>query len=337
MEIQTDSGEEMKKQWIVLVFVLVQVLGGSLWAAAGTQQNTAESPAGTGGQKGIQDVQQGVETVWNTACSFLATNGLQMLINIVAAALIFFIGRWVAGVLSNLVEKGLIRARLDATLGKFVRHLVYFLMLIFVVIAALNRLGVQTASFIAAIGAAGLAVGLALQGSLSNFAAGILLIIFKPFKVGDFVEIGGVKGTVQEIQIFNTVLHSPDNIRIVLPNAQVTNGNILNYSANDKRRVDLTVGVSYDDDLSKVKQFLLSVLLADNRILRTPEPVVAVSEMADSSVNLVVRPWVKSDDYWPVYFDLTEKIKVGLKANGFTVPFPQYDLHLHNAPASPKS
>jgi small conductance mechanosensitive channel len=314
----------------------LQVLGVGLWAADQTQQNTVESPAVTGGQKKIQDVQQGVEMIWNTACTFLATNGLQMLINIVAAALIFFIGRWVAGIVSNLVEKGLIRARLDATLSKFVRHLVYFLMLIFVAIAALNRLGVQTASFIAAIGAAGLAVGLALQGSLSNFAAGILLIIFKPFKVGDFVEMGGAKGTVQEIQIFNTVLHSPDNIRIVLPNAQVTSGNILNYSANDKRRVDLVFSVSYDDDLSKVKQFLLGVVLADNRILRTPEPVVAVLELADSSVDLVVRPWVKSDDYWAVYFDLTEKIKVGLETHGFTVPFPQYDLHLHNASALPK-
>jgi small conductance mechanosensitive channel len=288
-------------------------------------------------QSGIHNVQQSMETIWSTVCNFLATKGLETLSNIVAAALIFFIGRWVARIVSNLAEKCLISARMDVTLSKFIRNLVYFLMLIFVTIASLTRLEVPTASFVAAIGAAGLAVGLALQGSLSNFAAGILLIIFKPFHVGDFVEIGGAKGTVQEIQIFNTVLHSIDNIRIVIPNAQVTNGNILNYSANDKRRVDLTVSVSYDDDLSKVKQFLLSVLLADNRILRTPEPVVAVSEMADSSVNLVVRPWVKSDDYWSVYFDLTEKIKIGLEANGFTVPFPQYDLHLHNAPASPKS
>jgi small conductance mechanosensitive channel len=337
MEIQVYSGEQWMKRWIVLVFVMAQVLGGSLWAAAQAEQNAAASPAANGGQKGVQEVQQGVEVVWATTCNFLATNGLQMLINIVAAALIFFIGRWVARILSNLVETGLIRARLDATLGKFVRHLVYFLMLIFVVIAALNRLGVQTASFIAAIGAAGLAVGLALQGSLSNFAAGILLIIFKPFKVGDFVEIGGAKGTVQEIQIFNTVLHSPDNVRVVLPNAQVTNGNILNYSANDKRRVDLVISVSYDDDLSKVKQFLMSVLLSDSRILRTPDPMVAVSEMADSSVDLVVRSWVKNEDYWSVYFDLTEKIKTGLETSGFSVPFPQYDLHLHNAPAAPKS
>jgi small conductance mechanosensitive channel len=337
MEIQVYSGDELMKRWIVLVFVVMQILGGSLWAAAQTQQNTAESSAVTSGQKRIQDVQQGVEMVWNTACNFLATKGLETLTNIIAAALIFFIGRWLAGLLSNLVEKGLVRARLDVTLSKFVRHLVYFLMLIFVVIAALTRLEVPTASFVAAIGAAGLAVGLALQGSLSNFAAGILLIIFKPFKVGDSVEIGGAKGAVQEIQIFNTVLHSPDNVRIVLPNAQVTSGNILNYSANDKRRVDLTVGVSYDDDLSKVKQVLLSVILADKRILRTPEPLVAVSELADSSVDLVVRPWVKSEDYWPVFYDLNEKIKVELEANGFTMPYPQYDLHLHNVPADPKS
>ncbi|MBM4102502.1 MAG: mechanosensitive ion channel [Planctomycetes bacterium] len=263
-----------------------------------------------------------------TVREFLATNGLQLLINVTMAAIIFFVGRWIAKILSDLIEKALHHARMDATLGKFIRNLTYFAMLAFVAIAALSRLGVQTTSAVAAIGAAGLAVGLALQGSLSNFAAGVLLIIFKPFKVGDFVETAGAKGTVQEIQIFNTVLHSPDNVRIVIPNAQVTGSNIINYTANDKRRVDLVIGVSYGDDLSKVKQVILSVLLADSRVLRSPEPAVAVSALAESSVNLVVRPWVKSEDYWPVYFDLTEKIKVELEANGITIPFPQRDIHI---------
>jgi small conductance mechanosensitive channel len=287
-------------------------------------------------QNKIQDVGQSMETVWNTVYSYLATNGLQMLMNIIAAAIIFFIGRWVAMIVSNLAEKTLTRTHMDATLSKFIRHLLYFLIMIFVTVAALTRLGVEMTSFIAAIGAAGLAVGLALQGSLSNFAAGVLLIIFKPFKVGDFVEIGGAKGTVQEIQIFNTVMHSADNVRIVIPNAHVTGGQILNYTANDKRRVDLVVGVSYSDDLSKVKQVILSVLLADSRVLRSPEPAVAVCELANSSVNIAVRPWVKSEDYWPVYYDLTEKIKIAMDANGITMPFQQYDLHLHNEPTSLK-
>jgi len=278
-------------------------------------------------QSGIQ-LPQSVDALWMTVREFLATNGLQLLINVTMAAIIFFVGRWIAKILSDLIEKALHHARMDATLGKFIRNLTYFAMLAFVAIAALSRLGVQTTSAVAAIGAAGLAVGLALQGSLSNFAAGVLLIIFKPFKVGDFVETAGAKGTVQEIQIFNTVLHSPDNVRIVIPNAQVTGSNIINYTANDKRRVDLVIGVSYGDDLSKVKQVILSVLLADSRVLRSPEPAVAVSALAESSVNLVVRPWVKSEDYWPVYFDLTEKIKVELEANGITIPFPQRDIHI---------
>jgi small conductance mechanosensitive channel len=278
-------------------------------------------------QSGIQ-IPQSVDALWNTVREFLATNGLQLLINVTMAAVIFFVGRWIAKILSDLLEKGLHHARMDATLGKFIRNLAYFAMLAFVTIAALNRLGVQTASAVAAIGAAGLAVGLALQGSLSNFAAGVLLIIFKPFKVGDFVEIAGAKGIVQEIQIFNTVLHSLDNVHIVIPNAHVTGGNILNYTANDKRRVDLVIGVSYGDDLSKVKRVILSVLLADGRVLRNPEPMVAVLELAESSVNIAARPWIKSEDYWPVYFDLTEKIKVELEANGITIPFPQRDIHV---------
>jgi small conductance mechanosensitive channel len=278
-------------------------------------------------QTGIQ-IPQSVDALWSTVREFLATKGLEALTNIVVAVLVFFIGRWVAKTLSDMLEKGLHHARMDATLGKFIRNLAYFAMLAFVVIAALGSLGVPNASFVATVGAAGLAIGLALQGSLSNFAAGMLLIIFKPFKVGDFVEIGGAKGTVQEIQIFNTVMHSIDNVRIVIPNAHVTGGQILNYTANDKRRVDLVIGVSYGDDLSKVKQVILSVLLADSRVLRNPEPAVLVSELAASSVNLVVRPWVKTEDYWPVYFDLTEKIKVELDANGISIPFPQHDIHI---------
>ncbi|HML76008.1 MAG TPA: mechanosensitive ion channel, partial [Anaerohalosphaeraceae bacterium] len=199
---------------------------------------------------------------------------------------------------------------------------------VFVAIAALSRLGVETTSLVAVIGAAGLAVGLALQGSLSNFAAGVLLIIFKPFRVGDFVEVAGAKGMVQEIQIFTTVLHSPDNVRIIIPNSQVTGANIINYTANDRRRVDLVIGISYGDDIAKAKQVITSVLLSDKRVMRDPAPVVAVLGLGDSSVNIAVRPWVKADDYWPTYFDLTENIKVSLEQNGLTIPFPQRDIHI---------
>jgi small conductance mechanosensitive channel len=226
------------------------------------------------------------------------------------------------------------KAKVDPTLSKFVKNLTYSLLLVFVVIAALGRLGVQTGSFIAIIGAAGLAVGLALQGSLSNFAAGVLMIIFKPFRVGDFIEAGGAMGTVKEIQIFNTILNTPDNKRVIVPNAQVTGGNIVNYSVNGTRRVDLVVGVSYDDDLKKAGQVIESVLKADNRVLADPAYTVAVSELADSSVNFVVRPWVNGSDYWDVYFDLTEKIKVSLEENGLSIPFPQRDVHMISAPAS---
>ena len=190
----------------------------------------------------------------------------------------------------------------------------------------MDRVGIKLTAAIAVLGAAALAVAFALQGSLSNFAAGILMVIFKPFKVGDFVTVAGVQGTVQEIQILNTVLNSPDNVRIIVPNAQVTGGTISNFTANATRRIDLTIGVSYDDDIKKAKQVIEGVLAADARILKTPAPMVAVSELADSSVNFVVRPWVKSADYWDVYFDTTAKLKTALESNGLTIPFPQQDV-----------
>ncbi|MBN2513882.1 MAG: mechanosensitive ion channel [Sedimentisphaerales bacterium] len=268
------------------------------------------------------------QKIWDTISHYLATQGMDLLFRLITAALIFYVGRWLARVLTNLLENVLNRAKVDPTLSKFVRNLLYFGLLVFVAIAALSRLGVETTSLVAVIGAAGLAVGLALQGSLSNFAAGVLLIIFKPFRVGDFVEAAGASGTVQEIQIFNTVLHSPDNVRIIIPNSQVTGANIINYTANDKRRVDLVIGISYEDDIGKAKQVITSVLLSDRRVLRDPEPIVAVLGLADSSVNIAVRPWVKVDDYWPTYFDLMENIKVSLEQNGLSIPFPQQDIHI---------
>jgi small conductance mechanosensitive channel len=309
----------MKKLYLLF---LIAILSVSVFAAEATEEGAAESQP--------QSVSGMVESVK----TFVAENGVQFLINLVSAAVIFLIGRWVARCVAGLIKKTMDKAKVDPTLSKFVKNLTYSLLLVFVVIAALGRLGVQTGSFIAIIGAAGLAVGLALQGSLSNFAAGVLMIIFKPFRVGDFIEAGGAMGTVKEIQIFNTILTTPDNKRVIVPNAQVTGGNIVNYSVNGTRRVDLVVGVSYDDDLKKAGQVIESVLKADNRVLADPAYTVAVSELADSSVNFVVRPWVNGSDYWDVYFDLTEKIKVSLEENGLSIPFPQRDVHMISAPAS---
>lgn len=223
------------------------------------------------------------------------------------------------------------KAKIDPTLTSFVQHLCEIAILVFIVIAALNNLGVQTSSFVVVIGAAGLAIAFALQGSLANFAAGVMLVIFKPFKAGDFIEAGGKMGTVKEIQIFNTILNSPDNVRIIIPNGQVTGGNIMNFTVNGTRRIDLVIGVSYDDDLKKTRQIIEKIILGDERILKEHAYTVAVSELADNSVNFVVRPWVNAADYWAVRFDLIEKIKTSLEQNGITIPFPQRDVHIKNA------
>lgn len=256
----------------------------------------------------------------------LSTYGLKLL----AAIAVFIIGRIITRWLSQAVAKAMSKTKVEKTLINFVTNLVYVALLVFVIIAALGVMGIETASFAVVLGAAGLAVGLALQGSLSNFAAGVLMMIFKPFKVGDFVEAGGAVGTVKEIQIFNTILNSPDNIRIIIPNAQVTGGNIRNYTVNGTRRVDLVVGISYEDDLKKAKDVIEAVLAADERILKDPPVTVAVSELGDSSVNFVVRPWVKVVDYWDAYFDVTTKVKLALDKNNISIPYPQHDVHIKN-------
>jgi small conductance mechanosensitive channel len=251
-------------------------------------------------------------------------------VQIVGAILIYVIGKWLARFISKIIMRSLTKAKFDPTLVPFIENLSYAAFMIFVVITALSTLGVQMTSVIAVLGAAGLAVGLALQGSLANFASGVLLLVFKPFKVGDFVEAGGTKGSVKAIHIFNTILTSPDNVRIIVPNGQITGGNISNYTANDTRRIDLVMSVSYDDDLKKAQRVIESVLAAEPRILAEPVPQVAVSELADSSVDFVVRPWVKTVDYWAVRFDLTAKLKVAFDENGITVPFTSYELYVNN-------
>lgn len=264
--------------------------------------------------------------VMTTVKAWIAAYGFRVL----GAVLVLVLGRWIAGLLKDLVTRAMERAKTDQILVSFVGNLVHALLLVIVVISALNILKIPTASFVAVIGAAGLAIGLALQGSLSNFAAGVLLIIFRPFKVDDLIEAAGVLGIVEEIQIFTTQLRTRDNKTVIIPNAKLTADNLINYSAKGTRRVDLTVGVGYGDDLAKVKSVLADVLGQEDRILEEPEPQIAVSEHADSSVNLVVRPWVDAADYWDVRFSLLEAIKVRFDQEGISIPFPQRDVHLYN-------
>ena len=270
---------------------------------------------------------------WAEVWTMIQTIGVDFGINLITAIVIFFIGKWVV----NLVVKGMLKAMqksdVDTTLRRFVANLVRMLLMLFVIIAAIGALGVKTASLVALIGAAGLAVGLALQGSLSNFAAGVLIVMFRPYKVGDWIEGGGVSGAVEEVQILTTVLKTGDNKRVIIPNSQIMGTTITNYSANDTRRVDLVVGVSYSDDLDKVRKELQDLVAADDRILDDPAVTIAVSELADSSVNFVLRPWVRTADYWGVYFDLTEAIKKRFDEVGISIPFPQQDVYVHNVAA----
>jgi len=249
-------------------------------------------------------------------------------INIVLAILILIIGLWIAKSVSRIVAKILDKKSIDSTLSKFLTNLVKIILIAFVVIAAIDKVGIETTSFVALLGAAGLAIGFALQGSLSNFASGIMLIIFKPLKVGDYIEGGGVAGSVDEVGIFATVLNTPDNKVIYVPNSKLTSDNIVNYSARDTRRIDMVFGIGYSDDIDKAKNVIRDVLKNDPRILENPAPQIVVGELANSSVNFKVRPWVKSADYWSVYFDLTETIKKKFDENNVTIPFPQTDVHL---------
>jgi len=259
----------------------------------------------------------------------LQTMGMEYGAKIIGALIVLIIGMWVAKMLKKGIAKLMEKRKVDPTLVSFATSLLYVAMQMFVIIAALARLDINTTSFIAILGAAGLAIGLALQGSLSNFAAGVLMIIFKPIKVGDFVEAGGTMGAVGEISIFTTIINTPDNKKVIVPNSKVMGDNITNFNANGSRRVDLVAGISYGDDIDKAKSVLDGILAADERVLKNPAPTVAVVEMADSSVNLVVRPWCTGDDYWDVYFDTTGTIKKRFDEEGISIPFPQQDVHLY--------
>ena len=265
-----------------------------------------------------------MENTANQLMVFVTMYGLK----IIGAILILIIGRIAAGIGRKIVTKTLEKSKTDPAVTSFVGSLVYFLILTFAVLAALAKFGIQTASFVAVLGAAAFAIGFALQGSLSNFAAGVLILVLRPFKIGDYINSAGVAGTVKDIQLFTTVLATPDNIKILVPNGKIFGDVIKNVSAYDTRRVDFVIGIGYTSDIQKAYDIMMNLVKEDGRILSDPATQIAVSELADSSVNFVLRPWVKKEDYWNVKFDLTRKIKETFDENGIEIPFPQQAIHM---------
>ncbi len=257
--------------------------------------------------------------------------GITWGVKILGAIVIFIIGKWISKILTNLLKKGLKKSKIDITLIKFLGNLIYFGLLVLVIITALGTLGVNTTSFTAIIAAVGFAVGMALKENVSNFGAGVLILFLKPFKVGDLVDAGGASGSVEEIGIFNTVIKSGDNVITIVPNSNIIGKNITNYSSKPIRRIDLVIGVGYEDDLKLVKKTLEEIIFSDKRILKEPFPTIALSELAESSVNFNVRPWVKSEDYWNIRSNLLEKIKLTFDEKGINIPYPQMDIHIEKA------
>ncbi len=257
--------------------------------------------------------------------NMLSTYGIKIL----TALAIVIVGRWIAIKFRKIVRKALLKKAIDATIVNFACSIAYVSLMAFIIVAALGQLGVQTSSIVAILGASALAIGLALQGSLSNLSAGVILMITRPFKIGDYIEASGDTGVVDLISLMATTLKTVDNKKIIIPNSKLTGNSIVNYTAEKVRRIDLTVGVSYDSDLRKVRNILIDEITKDRRVLKDPAPFVGVVEMADSSVNLVVRPWVNTTDYWDVFFSLNENLKLRLDAEGIPIPFPQTDIHLY--------
>ncbi len=250
---------------------------------------------------------------------------------LILAILVLIIGLWIIGRVVKLLNAGLEKSETDATLAKFLGSLASVILKALLFISVASMVGIETTSFIAILGAAGLAIGLALQGSLANFAGGVLILLFRPYKVGDFVDAQGVSGTVAEIQIFNTVIKTPDNKRIIVPNGAISNGIITNFSAEPTRRVDFVFGIGYDDNVAQAKDTLLRIFKEDSRVHADPEPFVVVSELADSSVNFTCRVWADAGDYWGIYFDTIEKVKLVFDQENISIPYPQTDVHLHRA------
>ncbi len=254
-------------------------------------------------------------------------------VKLVAALLILIIGKWLAKRFAAVFVALMNRNEIDITLTKFLKNIIYYALLTAVIIAAAGQLGINTTSFLTVVGAAGLAIGLALKDSLANFSSGVMLILFRPFKVGDAVTVAGETGAVEEITIFNTVINTFDNQRKIIPNGLITSGTITNIGANDTRRIDMVFGIGYDDDIKAAEKILTDKVTAESRVLSDPAPTVAVAELADSSVNFVVRPWVKTEDYWDVKFKLIEEIKLAFDEAGISIPYPQQDVHMYQVEA----
>lgn len=271
-------------------------------------------------------VDQAVQNV----VTMMSTWGLQL----VGALAVLIIGRFLCGIARKSIRRAMESRKVDPSLIPFVSNLVYFILLAAVLIAVLGLFGIETTSLIAVLGTAGLAIGLALQGTLANFSSGVMLLLFRPFHVGDYIDAAGVAGTVIEIGVFSTTLNTPDNVKIIVPNSGIFGATIKNFSANDTRRNDIILGISYDDDIATAIAVVNAVLSKDSRVLPEPEPVVAVSELSDSSVNLVVRPWCRKEDYWSLRFDLIRKFKEELEQGGCSIPYPQRDVHLYQTNGS---
>ncbi len=277
----------------------------------------------------MNEVEQ-VNKYLDTAIELSMSYGPKLILAIVT----LFVGLWIIGILSRGLEAAFERSGLEETLRKFLRSLTNIGLKALLLISVAAMIGIETTSFIAVLGAAGLAVGLALQGSLANFAGGVLILIFRPYKVGDFIDAAGHMGTVRGIEIFSTVLTTGDNKTIIIPNGAISNSPIINFSKQATRRVDIVFGVGYDDDLKKAKEVLTSLIQADERIHADPEPLIVVSNLGDSSVDITTRSWVNSADYWGVYFDLVENAKLAFDENGISIPYPQTDVHVHQAAAA---
>ena len=283
--------------------------------------------------KGTTEFTTGVQTWIQTGREFLIEQAPAFIANVILAIVIFILGRWIAQIISSLTKRMMRHAKIEDTLIEFLSNLGYWVMMLIVIMASLDRLGINTTSFAAIIAAAGLAIGLSLQNTLSNFANGVMIILFHPFRVGDFIEAGGVKGTVEAIRIFVTTLRTPDNIEIIIPNSSVNSGTITNFSAKPYRRIDLEIGCGYHDNLLAVKEFFEEVLAADERVLDDPAPFIAVGNLGDSCVTFLVRPWVRNSDYFTVKCELTEAIKIGFDERGFSFPYPSRDVYVHNQPS----
>ncbi|GAA4821908.1 mechanosensitive ion channel family protein [Algivirga pacifica] len=254
--------------------------------------------------------------------------GTEYGLKLIGAVIVLVIGLWAVKLITNIIKKRMENSQLDVSVRPFLISLINTLLKVLLGIAVLSTMGIEMTSFVAILGAAGLAVGMALSGTLQNFAGGVMILIFKPFRVGHFIEAQGYSGTVKEIQIFVTILNTADNKVIIIPNGPLSNGSLINYSREEKRRVDWTIGVSYDDDMEKVQAVIREVVQSDDRVLKDPEVFIGLNQFADSSVNFAVRAWVKKEDYWGVYFDTNKKLFAAFNEQGISIPYPQMDIHM---------